>query len=88
MKVEIILNWKYGVPELSGMYFAAVKYGESAGSFEFINCNEGFWDIENGREVVAFMELHELKNQLSIKWPSEKSGVAGRNDSSDSWELA
>ncbi|MFS1523939.1 hypothetical protein ACL7TT_07470 [Microbulbifer sp. 2304DJ12-6] len=90
MNVEIILNWRYGVPELSGMYFAAVKYGESAGSFEFINWNESSWDIDSGKEVVAFMELHEFKNQLSIQWPAEhkKQSTAGSESGSDPWAEA
>lgn len=88
MNVEIILSWKYGIPELSGMYFAAVKYGESAGSFEFVSWNESSWDVESGHEVIAFMELHDLKNQLSIKWPAEEAKQARSDSSSDPWAEA
>lgn len=88
MNVEIVLNWRYGSPELSGMYFAAIKYGESAGSFEFVTWNENSWDIDPEKEVIAFMELHELKNQLSIRWPVAKPEAANLGDSSEPWEEA
>lgn len=86
MNIEIVLNWKYGHPKLTGMYFAAVKYGEGAGSFEFVNFKDGSWEIDSNSTVIAFMELHELKNQLSIRWPYTRSENPKNANTSESWE--
>jgi len=70
MNVELILQWNQGQPELQGMYYAAVKYGEAAGIFEFVTWDGNQWNLDNPGEVIAFIDLGSLKNQLNVQWPN------------------
>ncbi|WNO08881.1 hypothetical protein [Teredinibacter sp. KSP-S5-2] len=69
MKAEIILDWDYGTPTLEGLYYAAVKHGEGAGFLEFIEWRNCKWELTNGGEVVAFIDIESFTNQLRIQWP-------------------
>ena len=72
MKAEIILDWEYGTPSEEGMYLVAVKHGESAGFQEFVSWQNGAWALENGGEVIAYIGIESLNQQLVIQWPKEK----------------
>ncbi|MBU2987157.1 hypothetical protein KO528_17455 [Saccharophagus degradans] len=69
MKAEIILDWDYQPPELDGIYFVAIQYGEGAGMLEFMEFKDGQWSQHNGGEIVAHIDIGKLNNQLSIRWP-------------------
>ena len=86
MNCEIILNWSSGTPELAGLYFVAVKYGESAGEFQFCNWNGEAWELNPEGEVESFIDIQSFKNQMNIKWP--KTLHKTNTSVSDPWEEA
>lgn len=88
MNCELILNWRIGEPELVGLYFVAVKYGEGAGEFQFVEWNGSSWALEANSHVLAFIDIQSFKNQLSVKWPdSEKAECNSRKvTESAPWE--
>ena len=69
MRTEIILNWEYGNPTQDGLYYVAVKHGESAGFLEFVQWQNQQWLLPSGGEVVAHIGLESLNRQLDIQWP-------------------
>ena len=83
MKAEIILNWQYGQPTQDGLYFVAVKHGESAGFQEFVLWENNEWQLSNGGDVIAFISLESLSQQLDIQWPAAK---ASPSDSGQEFE--
>lgn len=81
MKAELILDWDYHSPELDGMYFVAIQYGEGAGMLEFMEFKGGQWSLHNGGEIVAHIDIGKLNNQLNIRWPdAPKTPQAFRDD--------
>lgn len=63
------LNWEKGIPDKEGMYFVAVELGPAAGVFDFAEWTDNTWCKNVHGEVVAFIDVGSLINQLSIKWP-------------------
>ncbi|WP_051786230.1 hypothetical protein [Endozoicomonas numazuensis] len=76
MKVEIILQWDYGTPMHEGLYYVAVKHGEGAGFQEFVEWKNKKWELANGGEIVAFIDIESLTRQLSIQWPIPRPPVS------------
>ena len=72
MKAEIILDWEYGSPKQEGLYYTAIKHGENAGFQEFITWEQNSWQLPNGGQVVAFISIESLNQQLNIQWPKDK----------------
>lgn len=80
MKAEILLEWEYGIPKQDGMYFVAVKHGESAGFQEFARWENDGWALDNGGEVVAFIGVESLNQQLNIRWPDPEPKSASGSE--------
>ena len=88
MNVEIILDWKHGEPELSGLYFVAVKYGESAGAYDFIEWNGRAWELESDVEIVGYLDIQDFKKQLNIRWPSPEKKMKKTVSDDEPWSEA
>ena len=88
MSNEIILNWCSGKPNLTGLYFVAVKYGEAAGEFQFAEWNSENWELQTKGEVIAYIDIQSFKNQLNIQWPEVVQIVSESSKSIDGslWE--
>ena len=63
------LQWEKSTPKEIGLHFAAVKYGEGAGMFEFVEWVGAQWLTQNEGNVIAFVSLQGLINEISIEWP-------------------
>lgn len=87
MTIEV--SWQKGTPSSEGLYFVAVKLGEAAGTYDFLNWNGEAWENLDYGDVIAFVSLQDFKNSLEIKWP-EASEIAYKpkelpSDDSDLW---
>jgi hypothetical protein len=71
MKTELVLDWNTCQPELEGLYFTAVQYGENAGAFDFLEWKEGSWQGIDNQYVIAYVDIQTFKKHLPIKWPIE-----------------
>jgi hypothetical protein len=63
------LHWEKSTPKEIGLHFAAVKYGEGAGMFEFVEWDGRQWLTHNDGTVIAFTTLQGLLNDIAIEWP-------------------
>ena len=79
--LPIKLNWKYKQPSLLGLYFVAVKYGEGAGVYDFLEWDGKKWNTNYAGEVVAYVDLQDFKNSLEVEWPGADSGARGKQKS-------
>ncbi|MGI9282644.1 MAG: hypothetical protein ACR2PX_23860 [Endozoicomonas sp.] len=90
MKEEIAFAWNTFQPELEGLYFVAVQFGQNAGTFDFIEWKDGSWHGIEDEYVIAHIDIQSFKKQLSIKWPGESTPPlrAPRSEVGDSdlWE--
>ena len=87
--MSIELSWQKGAPSEEGFHFVAVKLGEAAGTYDFLNWNGEAWENLNNGNVIAYVSLQEFKNSLDIKWPVD-SEIAYKSkelpsDDSDLW---
>ena len=87
--MSIELSWQKGTPSEEGYHFVAVKLGEDAGTYDFLNWNGEVWENLDNGNVIAYISLQEFKNSLDIKWP-EDSEIAHKykelsSDDSDLW---
>ncbi|WP_409423557.1 MULTISPECIES: hypothetical protein [unclassified Pseudoalteromonas] len=84
------INWFTDEPSEIGLHFVAVKYGEGAGTFDFIEWNGTEWLTEYEGEVIAYTTLEGLIRDSDIAWPEEIKEVTTKTDSnldtSSLWE--
>lgn len=87
--MAIELSWHKGNPSEEGLHFVAVKHGEAAGTYDFLNWNGEAWEGLDFGDVIAFVRLQDFKNSLDIEWP-ERSEIAHKpkelpSDDSELW---
>ncbi|EGU57653.1 hypothetical protein VINI7043_07565 [Vibrio nigripulchritudo ATCC 27043] len=86
------LDWKYGKPEVAGIYFVAIKLGEGIGRYDFLLWSGREWETDQKAEIIAFVDADEVKRVLNPKWPEKVEGVSYNSTISDSdgelWEEA
>jgi len=70
------LTWNKGAPAETGLHFVAVKYGEGAGTFDFVEWDGNRWLTHNEGEVIAFATLQSLIRDLRIEWPEADNSKA------------
>ncbi|TMN98285.1 hypothetical protein [Pseudoalteromonas sp. S558] len=75
------INWFTDEPSEIGLHFVAVKYGEGAGTFDFIEWNGTKWLTEYEGEVIAYTTLEGLIRDSDIAWPEEIKEVTTKTDS-------
>lgn len=63
------IDWLKGKPEFSGLHFVAVKYGEGAGTFDFVEWDGNKWLTEYEGSVIAYTTLEGLIRGASFNWP-------------------
>ena len=86
--MTIELSWQKGQPSEEGLYFVAVKLGEAAGTYDFLNWNGEAWENLDYGNVVAFVSLQYFKNSLDIEWPEDSEiGYKPKELSSDDSDL-
>lgn len=66
------MKWSKGTPGEIGQHFVAVQVGEGAGWYDFIHWDGEKWGCRDTEEVVAFMSLQELVQQMKIEWPGKQ----------------
>lgn len=74
------INWFTDEPSEIGLYFVAVKYGEGAGTFDYIEWNGNKWLTEYEGNVIAYTTLEGLIRDSNIEWPEETKKVELKKD--------
>jgi hypothetical protein len=69
--MSIQLTWQKGNPTLSGLYFVAIRLGDGAGVYDFLNWSNGHWENLEAGNVIGFVNLQDFKNSLDIIWPED-----------------
>lgn len=69
------INWNKKKPYLIGTHFVAIKYGEGAGTFDFVEWNGDKWVTEFEGEVIAYLTLEELVKNIPFEWPESSKNA-------------
>lgn len=69
------INWNKKKPNEIGIHFVAIKYGEGAGTFDFVEWNGDKWVTEFEGEVIAYLTLEELVKNIPFEWPESSIGA-------------
>ncbi len=70
------LKWKTGTPKIEGLYFVALKLGEAAGHYDFLNWSDNSWELDYEQEVIAFIDYSDFISQLNIEWPEGQPDIS------------
>lgn len=75
------INWFTDKPSEIGLHFVAVKYGEGAGTFDFVEWDGRKWLTEYEGNVIAYTTLEGLIRGCDIAWPEDTKEVITKKDS-------
>ncbi|TON65411.1 hypothetical protein, partial [Vibrio parahaemolyticus] len=67
--MKTTLNWKKGTPPTPGIYFVALKLGQSIGRYDFMLWSGEVWETDQQVEIIAYVDADDIKTALSPEWP-------------------
>jgi hypothetical protein len=85
------INWNKDKPNEIGTHFVAIKYGEGAGTFDFVEWDGNQWITEFEGNVIAYLTLEELVKNIPFEWPESSNNIPEKskplsNKSENMWE--
>jgi len=67
------INWFKNNPSQIGLHFVAIKYGEGAGTYDFLHWDGNKWLTDYDGNVIGYTTLDGLIRDLPIEWPENNS---------------
>lgn len=53
----------------------AIKLGEAAGHYDFVNWSDNRWQVDYEEKIIAFIGYSDFFGQLNIGWPGEQPNL-------------
>lgn len=66
------LAWQTGTPKKEDLYLVAIKLGEGAGYYAFLDWTGSEWDQTYPENVIAFFPATEFVRKVGVKWPESE----------------